>query len=401
MFVILDGARLRAGILPLAALVDRKLEGIEWQVVTLQSSLGGLQLTARNTESTARVVLPGMGGRDGSISVRATDLAKVARQLRAVDIRLEQDFTSSGEPLLRIANGALDLQLPNYALPGETLADVESLDITPPDPAARAWHVSGRDLAQLWRFGGFAASRDDNRPMLKHVAFQRMGDELVAVSTNGHRLTRASVPVPQRCDWDDASVLIPPKALAFAAAMWGSTDGSVAVRRSEGRVSLSCGDGEIISRSEPGPYPNWPQVVPDAKNTRTVLRFDRDVLLGAVGRVGDFADSWTRKIAIDVEEAASSLVLASGRAGAAQASERVPVQVEGEAIQIAFNGKYFAEILRKLPSGRVRVELSQPERAVVFTSEESMGSLGLKIVFMPMRVMGEDFDAVRAATGGL
>jgi len=66
-----------------------------------------------------------------------------------------------------------------------------------------------------------------------------------------------------------------------------------------------------------------------------------------------------------------------------EAYEELPINYEGEALEIGFNVSYLLEAVAALPNGNIRLSMSGSGNSIQIESEEDSSAL---YVIMPMRI---------------
>ena len=107
----------------------------------------------------------------------------------------------------------------------------------------------------------------------------------------------------------------------------------------------------------------------------------RTVLLDALKRVGLLAADKTRPVRFSFEE--NALVLSTQNVDIGESREEVPVEMEGDSVELGFNHRYFQDVLSVLNEDRIVVELGDSlSPAIIRVPDEQDGLF----VVMPMRL---------------
>lgn len=314
------------------------------------------QFSARATDLDIEVStsLPVLDATNGSTTVNAKLLADIAKRA-AGDISLSLEdgvlVVKSGRSRFKLATLPVD-DFPSFAAGG---FDVE-FDV---------------DLAALVAPCAFAISTEETRYYLNGVFLHNPGSALVAVATDGHRLSRHTAPAVG----DLPPVILPRKLVSIL------PKGTVRVSLSGTKVRVQTangadGDTVITSKLIDGTFPDYQRVIP-TQNDKIVLASIAE-LRTAVERVSTVATERGRAVKLEI---APGQVALSVR-GDAEATDVVEADYSGEPIEIGFNAAYMTELLGNLTGDTVRIALNDGGSPTIFTG----GDENLLTVCMPMRV---------------
>jgi DNA polymerase-3 subunit beta len=198
----------------------------------------------------------------------------------------------------------------------------------------------------------FAVSPDSLRPAMMGLLLQPVGEDSVAVATDGHRMSKLDLDL----DLAGPDLIIPDDALSMIARM----DADL-LQVGEDHVAVQGARGTVVSRLIEETYPSYNTVIPDNDDEMVV---GREELLGAVKRASIYASSMTNQIRLQIE-AGSVLVEGEDVERASESEETIPCEYDGGTLEIGFNAEYLEEILSVATSERVRFELGSPNDAAV------------------------------------
>lgn len=310
------------------------------------------QFSARATDLDIEVStsIPVLDALPGNTTVNAKLLADIAKKAGS-DVSLELDgdtlTVKSGRSRFRLATLPVE-DFPSFAAGG---FDVE-FDV---------------DLAALVAPTQFAMSTEMTRYYLCGVFLHNPGSALVAVATDGHRLSRHTGPFLASFD----GVILPRKLVSIL------PKGTVTVSLSSTKARIATDDTTITSKLIDGAFPDYQRVIPTG-NDKIVLA-DRKALATAVERVSTVATERGRAVKLEI---APGQIALSVR-GDAVATDAVEADYSGEPIEIGFNAAYLTELLANLSGDTVRIALNDGGSPTLFSAP---GDETLLAVLMPMRV---------------
>lgn len=206
-------------------------------------------------------------------------------------------------------------------------------------------------------------------------------------ATDGHRLTRATLALP-----DGAAglpdVLVPRKAVTIVHAMLGGKGGDVgvAITVHAQQVTFQFNRFRIVTKTIDGTFPDYTRVIPTQNDRR--LTVDSATLKGAIETVTAVASERTRAVLLSIvpgqpliasctsPENGKAAMVVGGESGGS-AFDQEPYE-----LPIGFNAKYLAEALSAF-TGDVVFELSDPAAPTLIRGDARPE---LITVLMPMRV---------------
>jgi DNA polymerase-3 subunit beta len=224
----------------------------------------------------------------------------------------------------------------------------------------------------------FSVSLDETRQHLAGVLFESDGAVARMVSTDGHRLSKASRPLPGGPKLA-ASVLIPRKGVIELRRAIETREAPVEIGIHDGNFVLKADDVGISVKLIDGQFPPYDQVIP--KENERAFTVSRLGFLDALRRVSLMSSDKTSGVRIGLEK--GKLRIESDNPDLGAAREEIDVVYKGAAVQIGFNARYFIDLLGEIETPEVRVELAgELDPAVVRPADGS----DYVCVVMPMRL---------------
>ena len=219
----------------------------------------------------------------------------------------------------------------------------------------------------------FASSGDEAKQLLTGVHLGLDADGLECAATDGHRLAvlrlqnGAESAEPNGAVQDQLDVTVPARSLRELERLLSSRGAGdpVSLFCDRGQVVFQWADQVLTSRSLDGTYPNYRQLIPDS--FARSLSLDRKGLVGALERVAVLADQHNNVVKLSSDPAAGQLAISADAQDVGSGSEAIAAEVNGEAIQIAFNVRYVLEGLKAMGSERVELRCNAPTTPVVLS----------------------------------
>jgi DNA polymerase III subunit beta len=250
-------------------------------------------------------------------------------------------------------------------------------------PFGKGSGLDGALLRTMIEKTSFAVSRDETRPVLNGVLWRIEPELMVMVATDGSRLAEF------RKTWESgqgiqgsAEVILPPQACHELAKLLEDPDSLTQVVLGESQVMFQIGDTQLLSRLIEGPYVDYEQVVPRDNDKRMTIPVDQ--LLPALRRVSILSSSYTHQVRLQLKEAMVEMTTSSQELGG-EAREVIPADYRSDEIEVAYNAHYLMEILRKLGSEEVILDLRDSVTAAVVRPAEQLDGEDSYYLLMPMR----------------
>jgi DNA polymerase-3 subunit beta len=237
----------------------------------------------------------------------------------------------------------------------------------------------------------FAASKDFSRPVLTGTLFDIKTPELMTlVATDSHRLTRKDVQInPLKEDIQPISAIIPSRALnELNRVITGNTsddeEAQVLVGISESSVFFKYGSTLIFSQLIDGQYPHYDEVIPSS--ITTTVNCETADLTNSLNRASLIAHADMKGriggvVKKTVEDNQMKIYAQSQDVG--EVKEIIPIEKNGEDIEIAFNSRYLLDVLKAVGSQRIKIEYSGSLSPALFKFEEEDNYLYL---VLPIRI---------------
>ncbi|WP_373058537.1 DNA polymerase III subunit beta [Gemmatimonas sp.] len=318
---------------------------------------------AVSTEVSADVETP------GAITIPAKKLSEIARELPPSPVKI----SASGEQRVTIECGRSRFKL--LGLPRDEF---------PTFPTVRfndSWRVKSGELQKLISHVAFAVSTEESRPILNGVLWELREDRMRMVATNGHRLSKMELPVVASSA-PPSDLIVPPKALEQIKRLFPAEE-ELEIARGENHLGFRSPFTSVFTRLVEGPYPNYEQVIP--KDNDRFCLCDKAALTSALKRMSVIASDQTHRIKMSFNTGMLKFSVTTPDLG--EASDELPVNYNGDQLDIGFNATYLLEILRYMPTEQVRLTFKAPERAATIEPEGWDDPAKYLCLVMPLRLM--------------
>ena len=246
-------------------------------------------------------------------------------------------------------------------------------------------------LVQALKGTLFASSADEAKQLLTGVHLKFNQRALEAAATDGHRLAVLNVEdalqdaaLTDAVDDEGFAVTLPSRSLREVERLMASwrSDEPVSLFCDRGQVVFLAADQMVTSRTLEGTYPNYGQLIPDGF-TRT-FGMDRRALIAALERIAVLADQHNNVVKFSSQPDDGVVQISADAQDVGSGSESLPSNLEGDAMQIAFNVRYLLDGLKAMGSDRIVLHCNAPTTPAVLRSEEA--SEAFTYLVMPVQI---------------
>lgn len=342
---------------------------------------GKLMLSATDLDVGMKTERPCEVKEGGSVTIPARALADMVRVLPGPDVSLKKLSNQhvevkSGRTEARLMGLSADEypRLPSYD-------EVAFVDV---DPAL---------FSDMVEKTVYAASTDETRYNLNGVLFEPApkgaDDEgkLVMVATDGHRLVRIERSFDSFKDASlglkDGSIILPRKGLGelkrLIDAEKDDAEAPLQVGFQENHAVFRRGATVLGMRLIDGAFPDYKQVIPTVSDK--MVRISRADLESSLRRVAVLAADKTQPVKLALNK--DQLLVSCTNPDAGEITDDVPVEYDGDTVEIAFNVRYIVDALASLDDANVLLKLTDNLSPGLLVGVDETHHL---CVVMPMRL---------------
>lgn len=242
--------------------------------------------------------------------------------------------------------------------------------------------LEANDLIRLIDKTSFAMSLEETRYYLNgiylHAVKDTDGEKLRTVSTDGHRLSRVDMNIPEGAN-EIPGVIVPRKTIMEIRKLLEDHSDTINLSLSDNKIKLSFSNVILTSKLLDGTFPDYSRVIPE-QNDKTVT-ISNQLLSEAVDRVSTVSTDKTRAIKVNISK--GNLIISATNPDKGSASESLDVLYDGEEVEIGFNSKYVLDVARQIKGNEIIIKLSDSVSPTLVYDKDDKGVL---FVLMPMRV---------------
>ncbi|WP_174279563.1 DNA polymerase III subunit beta [Sphingomonas bacterium] len=371
MKATIERATLLKGLSHVQSVVERRNTIPILSNVLLEATDGGaLRLMATDLDLQINEQVAAQVDQPGATTVSAHTLFDIARKL-----------PDGAQVQLHAAEGRMAIRAGRYNSSLPTLPRDDFPVIAEGELPTR-FELPAETLKQIIDKTRFAISTEETRYYLNgiflHSSEEAGGAVLKAAATDGHRLARVTVKLP-----DGAAgmpdVIVPRKCVAELRKLLDEVDGSVGVSLSGSKVRFDLGQAVLTSKLIDGTFPDYSRVIPTGNDK--ILKLDPRGFAQGVDRVSTIANEKTRAVKMALDRDKVTLSVTSPENGTA--AEEVPGEYTAQGFEIGFNSRYLLDILGQIDGDTVEVHLADAAAPTLIRENDKAPAL---YVLMPMRV---------------
>lgn len=304
-------------------------------------------------------------GKDGECTVSARKLLDICRALpEKADVTLATD-----KEKLTIRSGRSRFSL--QTLPADDFPRLKTKHWI------RRLELKQRDLKGLLERTAFAMAHQDVRYYLNGLLFEIENDTLRAVATDGHRLAKSEISIAEQEQIHQA--ILPRKAVMEMSRILDESDDLVSIELNPNHIQATVGSLVFTSKLIDGRFPDYAAVM--APVLRESLLLDRHAFSEMLSRAAILTNEKYRGIRIGVEPEKMSVSASSP--DQEEANDEMPIDYEGDKIEIGFNVSYLLDAVKALGSEQIQFRLQDANSSCTLNIP---GDTATQYLVMPMRI---------------
>ncbi|MDH4224212.1 MAG: DNA polymerase III subunit beta [Deltaproteobacteria bacterium] len=306
---------------------------------------------------------------EGAICVNAKKLLEICSEFMGEEVHLQSD----DQQWVKVASGTSVLRLPTMEIGLYPKMEVGDLP--------QGFSLAPQEFKKAIDRTLFAIQTNETRKTLMGVCLN-VGDGAhgVFTATDGHRLAQVKKTIQDPALESPPEIIVPKKALDELSKVLGGLTEPVEVRFDERSLMVTTPGVKLTTRLIEGKYPNVDPIIP--KDNDKTVEINRERLTNALKIISLMSNDKIKPVKMSLN--GNNLALESEKGEAGEAKDEIPVEYNGEPIQVGFNAKYLLDVLNKVTEGEsIRMELKGPLNPCLIrvSGDESFLS-----VVMPLRI---------------
>lgn len=276
---------------------------------------------------------------DGSVVLNSKLFGEIVRKLPDMDIEIDVDISNTA---------TITCGKSKFVIVGQDSKEFPELPVINQNTM---YQIPQSLLKNMIKQVIFAAAQDETRPILTGVLFEVKNGVLSLAALDGYRvaLRKANINLS-----DDITAVIPGKNFNEIGKILLPSEDDVDITFTPNHILFTLNNSRIISRLLNGEFINYRQIIPEDYKLR--VKINNKLLLDSIERASLLAkEGKTNLIKMDIKE---GIMVITSNSQLGNVYEEVPIDLEGEELQIAFNSKYFIDVLRVLDYEEVYLEFT-------------------------------------------
>jgi DNA polymerase-3 subunit beta len=304
-----------------------------------------VELVATDTEIGLRSQVGAKVGRPGSALIPGRLLVDILRALEASEVTLKSD---QGQAQVELTSGQSRFLV--RALP---VGDFLRLPVSSSEQVS----VSAEAFASTVERVARAASRDETRPVLTGILVSVEDKKLRMVATDSYRLSFKETPLEAEVS-EPFEVNVPARALQELSRVIGDKQpDQVTAGNEDNQIVFGAGGVVLSSRMIDGQFPNYRQLLPESYEHEIELNRGE---FGAIVRRISLMAQRNAPLRLAFENGAVKVSAQTPDVG--EATESLPVNYQGESLEIGFNPQFLQDGLDGVRGDQLRLKLISPLR---------------------------------------
>lgn len=310
---------------------------------------------------------------EGSTTLPAKKFAQLIKELTALNVQITTNPNHNTEILADSSR---------FKLNGMDRSEYPSL---PDVNSSLNFKMSQVQLKDMLYQTAFAVSREDNRYVLTGVYLHIHNGTATFVGTDGKRLAKSHAKI----DFDSnfsGSFIIPIKAVEEIVKNL-EDDGDATIYLMNDKIGIESSHTMIITKLLSGEYPDYNRVIP--QQPETVVALHREELMTLLRQISLFTTPENDSVRFTFGE--GELKLSANTMEVGEGKVSMPVNYQGQKLEIAFNPGFFLDILRHSKHETVTMGVTDAYNPGLITDQENAApSVSSPLfVLMPMRLNEE------------
>lgn len=340
-------------------IISTKNAGSILSNILIIASDGKLTVKATDIKVNFETSVPVQVSEEGMTTIYCDKFMGILSSLPSGEIEFNQEKSENEEQSVNVIIKPVGkkIKFQMKSMSQEKFPEFYSADTVP------YFEVSSKDIKEMISQTSFAVSEDETRYFMNGVFFEKRGDNLTMVATDGRRLSFVSKPILAGVN-DFPSAIVHPKILNIIV-RHAPEEGNIFVAVVDKMIFFAFGSYKFGSVLLEGQFPNYERVIPE--NQLYAFKVQRTDLVDALKRVALMVDKKAGRIYFSISDGA--LKITSSQSEMGSADEEISCQYAGQPYSIALNFRYIEEPLRGIKSEQITFEFTEEMKAVTMRPE--------------------------------
>lgn len=312
---------------------------------------------------------------EGATTLPAKRLAHLVKELTVPNL----EFTTNANDVTEIVAGASKFKLNGM--------NKDEFPALPSLEGSTQFTMRQAELRDMFYRTSFAVSREDNRFVLTGVYLKIENGIATFIGTDGKRLSRNQIAISIDPSFK-GGYIIPLKGVDEVLKNLHE-EGDATIFLTPDKIAIEATGTKIITKLLVGDYPDVNRVIPLAPPN--VVSLHREELMALLRQISLFTPDVSHSVKFSLSP--GELTLAANTSDIGEGKVKMPIDYQGEKLEIAFNPVFYLDILRHCKKERVLLGLEDSYNPGVITDQEEepilINAPVPLFVLMPMRLSEE------------
>lgn len=334
----------------------------------LNASEGRLKISATDLEIGIECSIPANIIEEGSFTTPAKTLSDIISLLPDCELTLNKE------------NEELEVSSESCNYKFLTLS-ADEFPVIPHSIESADIIIKQKKMREMTRNVVFAAaSQEETRAVLTGILAILSGKNIEFVATDGRRLAKMKCVIDTE-SMKDTRFVIPSRILLEMSKFMKDPESNINISIKGGQIFFHIGEIFVMSRMLDGKYPQYSQVIPEKTNRKFVM--GRHRILQSLKRALIMAQEKQNPSLVKISVQKDRLIIRTNTPDLGSAYEEIPILLDGDPIDIAFNGIYVIDALINIQDESLVFEMTSSEGPCVIHPE---GNDEYIYVVMPVRI---------------
>lgn len=335
-----------------------------YQYLYIETLIDSIRVIATNQSQTIATVVPAKIEEEGKILLPISLFRDIVSKMPSVLIEMK----SNDRNLMTVSYINM-----KYSIQGMPVGEYTFMDDIAGDIK---FDIETDKFKKYVKQTYFTASTEETKPTLNGILLKCRNGALDIVTSDSYRLSLVKGSLSEELSFD---IIVPAKILSEILGTADEEDKITNVTFNSKYIKLQIGKTTLVTGLISGNFINYENIIP--KEYKTMMVCGRQALLSILERAFVLSDR-TTLYPVKFEIGYSKLFVSSN-SEAGEAYEEIQVQTDGDGLTIAFNSKYFIEILRNMEYESLRFEFTSSTRTCVIRPTDADEALYL---ILPIRM---------------
>jgi len=226
-------------------------------------------------------------------------------------------------------------------------------------------------LKSLLNATSFAIAQQDVRHYLMGMLWEFNQHEFKVVATDGHRLATSFYHDQKIFPNSPVKVIMPRKSISELIRLLDDEDSDIFINISDKSAQITTNSLTFTTKLIDAQFPDYTRVFPSNDNTYNV-EIEKGTLKQILSRVAILSNEKHRAVRLCFTE--NQLVIAANNPEHEQAEEVIEILYNNTPLEICFNVSYFIDVLGKITTDKINLQLKQANTPVLITPAAEVNS---------------------------